>query len=78
MGIQEDPLKQELIESNPEFRALYEEHQRLEQRLEEIRDKSLLSEEDELQEKQIKRQKLHLKDQMELILRSHRGSQVSA
>ena len=32
----------------------------------------------ELEEKQIKRQKLLLKDQMEIILRSHREAQVSA
>jgi len=78
MGNQDEPLKHELIESNEQFRALYEEHQSFERRLEELRGKSLLSEEDELEEKQIKRQKLLLKDQMETILRSHRVSHVSA
>jgi uncharacterized protein YdcH (DUF465 family) len=38
----------------------------------------MLSEEDELEEKQIKRQKLFLKDRMEAILRSYRESSVSA
>lgn len=78
MGIPDDPLKQELIESNEEFGALFEQHQNFERRLEELQDKSLLSEEDELEEKQIKRQKLFLKDKMELILRAHRDSHVSA
>ena len=78
MGKQDDPLKQELIASDDRFRTLFEEHQGFERRLEELRDKSLLSEEDELEEKQIKRQKLLLKDQMESILRSHREAQVSA
>ena len=77
MGNHDDPLKQELIESNDEFRALHEEHQSFERRLEELRDKSLLSEEDEQKEKQLKRQKLLLKDRMEAILRSHRESHVS-
>lgn len=78
MGNHDDPLKRELIDSDERFRNLYEQHQNLERRLEELQDKSLPSEEDELEEKQIKRQKLLLKDQMELILRSHREAQVSA
>lgn len=77
MGNHDDPLKQELIESNPEFRALHDQHQEFEHRLEELLHKSLLSEEDEQEEKQIKRQKLLLKDKMEAILRSHRESHVS-
>ena len=78
MGKLDDPLKRELVENNEEFRALFEQHQGYERRLEELRLKSLLSEEDELEEKQIKRQKLLLKDRMEMILRSHRESPVSA
>ena len=78
MGSQDDPLKHELIESDEQFRTLFEEHQAFERRLEELTAKSLLSEEDELEEKQIKRQKLLLKDQMEAILRAHRETHVSA
>ena len=71
-------LRQELLETHDEFRALSERHQDCERRLEELRLKSVLSEEDELEEKQIKRQKLFLKDQMEAIVRSARASGVSA
>jgi len=78
MGNHDDPLKQELIESDERFRRLFEEHQNFERRLAELRDQSLLSEEDEQEEKQIKRQKLLLKDRMESILRSHREAHVSA
>ena len=77
MGNLDDPLKAELVETDLEFRDLYEKHQIFEQRLEELSVKSLLSEEDELEEKQIKRQKLFLKDRMEEILRSNRASRVS-
>ena len=74
MGNHDDPLKQELIESDERFRTLFEEHQNFERRLEELQGKSLLSEENEQEEKQIKRQKLLLKDRMESILRfSPRG-----
>ena len=72
------PLKEDLIANDEEFRGLYEQHQGYEKRLEELGQKSILSEEDELEEKQIKRQKLFLKDRMEAILRVHRESTVSA
>jgi uncharacterized protein YdcH (DUF465 family) len=73
----EDTLKNELLETDEEFRRLYEEHQDFEGRLERLTQKSLLSEEDELAEKQIKRQKLFLKDRMELILKEHREAQAA-
>jgi uncharacterized protein YdcH (DUF465 family) len=75
---QYDDLKAELIATDDEFRRLYEEHQASERRLEEIKQKSLLSQEDEAEEKRIKLHKLMLKDRMEGILRAHRESRVSA
>lgn len=77
MGNLDDPVKKELFESDEDFRALFQEHQKFEERLEELLEKSLLSEEDELEEKQIKRQKLQLKDRMEIILRARRQAGVS-
>ena len=74
----QDELKEELIQTDPEFRRLYEEHQEYKRRLQEIQQKSLLSQEDEVEEKRIKLHKLMLKDQMEAILRTHRESRVSA
>ena len=71
-------LKDELIETDDEFGRLYREHQSYEGRLDELNQKSLLSPEDELEEKRLKRQKLWLKDRMELILRSHQAQQISA
>ncbi|HYO12127.1 MAG TPA: DUF465 domain-containing protein [Thermoanaerobaculia bacterium] len=75
---QYDELKAELIATDDEFRRLFEEHQASERRLEEINQKSLLSQEDEAEEKRIKLHKLVLKDRMEGILRAHRESRVSA
>ncbi len=66
-----DPsLTQELLETNGEFRRLYDEHQDCERRLQDLREKGSLSEHDELSVKQIKRHKLFLKDRMEEISRS--------
>lgn len=73
-----DSLREELLATNEEFRSLYDRHQDCERRLTELHQKSLLSEKDELEEKQIKRQKLFLKDQMEAILRLRQTEEASA
>jgi uncharacterized protein YdcH (DUF465 family) len=73
-----DDLKDELIQTDEQFRRLYEEHKAYERRLEEINQKSLLSQDDEIEEKKIKLHKLVLKDRMEEILRAHREARVSA
>lgn len=72
-----DPLKDELLQSDDEFRRLYEEHQEYERRLSTINQKTLLSQDDEIEEKKIKLHKLALKDRMEYILRNHRENRVS-
>lgn len=64
-----EQLKAELIDTDADFRALHDKHQELEHELEALAHKVLLSEEVELEEKRIKREKLKLKDHMELILR---------
>ena len=73
-----DETKEELLQTDAGFRRLHDEHQDCERRLHELQSKSLLSEDDEAEEKRIKLHKLVLKDQMEAILRSHRESRVSA
>jgi uncharacterized protein YdcH (DUF465 family) len=71
-----DALKEELIQTDAEYRRLHSEHQECERRLQDIYQKSFLSQEDEIQEKQIKLRKLQLKDRMQQILRSHREQRV--
>ncbi len=73
-----DALKQELMESSEAFQQLVAEHQQCEQQLTALYQKTLLSQDDEIQEKQIKVHKLALKDRMEQMLREHRDSRVSA
>lgn len=74
---QNDDLKAELIQSDPEFRRLHEEHQEYDRRLHALTLKTLPSQEDEMEEKKIKLHKLVLKDRMEQILRAHREAHVS-
>ena len=78
MPNRDDVLKEELIRTDDDFRRLYEEHQEYERRLQDLNHKSLLSQDDEVEEKKIKLHKLVLKDQMEEILRHHRESRVTA
>jgi len=73
-----DPVKEHLIESDDSYRRLYQEHQEYKERLSAIRQKSLMSQEDEIEMKRIKLHKLSLKDQMEAIRRRHLLEHASA
>ena len=74
----QDPLKDELLQQDPEFQLLYEEHQDSERRLQELQRRALRTPEDEALEKQIKLHKLVLKDRMEARIRVHREARVPA
>ncbi|MGD0955301.1 MAG: YdcH family protein [Candidatus Acidiferrales bacterium] len=64
-------IRQSLLARDPEFRSLAEEHSRCESQLEQILKSSYLSSEDLLQEATLKKIKLRLKDQMELMVARH-------
>ncbi len=61
-----------LADIDAEYRRLHAEHRDHEHRLEALADKARLSEEEELEEKRLKKEKLMIKDRMEMIARSHR------
>jgi len=68
-----DSLKEELMASNPEFREMAREHGRYEQRLSELSALSYPSDEEQLEEVNLKKKKLALKDQMySLMLQAER------
>lgn len=64
----EKALKERLVQENEAFRKLYEEHQLCERKLEELKRKNFLSEEEMLEEKALKKRKLSLKDKMYLMM----------
>jgi uncharacterized protein YdcH (DUF465 family) len=70
-------LREELVASDEEYRRLYQEHQEYERRLDELNHRSLLSQDDEIEEKRIKLHKLALKDRMEAIVRSYADQRVA-
>lgn len=58
---------EELDATDPEFRRLHDEHRHHEQRLQVLAAKTRLSEDEEMEEKRLKKEKLLLKDRMEAI-----------
>ena len=67
-----EDLKYLLIETNEEFRQLASKHHSLDDRLHELEAKHYLSDAEQFEEISIKKRKLQVKDQMELILRNYR------
>jgi uncharacterized protein YdcH (DUF465 family) len=68
----QDP-KVMLLQNDDEFRQLADKHKELEHRLSELAQKPYLSEPEQVEEVQIKKRKLQLKDRMEDILRRFAG-----
>jgi uncharacterized protein YdcH (DUF465 family) len=62
-------LRDQLAEQDPEYRRLLEEHRKRAKRLDELTRKGWLTNEEEQEEKKLKKEKLQLKDQMEARLR---------
>ena len=67
-----EDLKHLLIETNQEFRELASKHHSLDGRLQELETKHYLSDDEQFEEVSLKKRKLQVKDQMELILRNFR------
>jgi uncharacterized protein len=65
-------LKNLLLETNDEFRRLASMHHELDERLVKLESKHYLSSDEQVEEVTLKKKKLHLKDQMEEILRAYR------
>ncbi|HEX9986543.1 MAG TPA: DUF465 domain-containing protein [Thermoanaerobaculia bacterium] len=67
-------VQQLLTDQDPQFRVLAEEHHRCEARLIELTSKNEISEQEEIEEKTLKKRKLHLKDQMAERMRDYETS----
>jgi hypothetical protein len=69
----ENQNSESLTDIDAEYRRLHAEHRDHEHRLEALADKPRLSEEEELEEKRLKKEKLLIKDRMETIARARMG-----
>ncbi|HYI09459.1 MAG TPA: DUF465 domain-containing protein [Thermoanaerobaculia bacterium] len=67
-----------LSDEDPEFRRWADEHRRCESRLSELTTKTEINIEEEMEEKTLKKRKLHLKDQMAERIRTYESSHVMA
>ena len=74
MSVNVQDQKVMLLQTDDEFRELADKHKELEHRLAELAQKPYLSEPEQVEEVQIKKRKLQLKDRMEDILRRFAGS----
>jgi uncharacterized protein YdcH (DUF465 family) len=73
----QDELKAHLMATSEEFRVLAGQHCQLHQKLEELEAKQYLSDQEQIEEVSLKKQKLRLKDQMNEILSRSRAQQVA-
>jgi uncharacterized protein YdcH (DUF465 family) len=71
MAVDTHELRERLLQSDHEYRDLASRHHELDERLHELASRHFLTEPEQLEEVQIKKQKLRLKDRMEDILRHH-------
>ena len=76
MNVQTQGLKEELLRTDEEFHQLVAKHHELEDRLHQLTAKPYLSEPEQVEEVNLKKRKLQLKDRMEDILRRHRDTQT--
>jgi uncharacterized protein YdcH (DUF465 family) len=76
MNAEASDLKAWLLRTDNEFHDLAEKHHQLEDRLHELTAKHYLSEPEQIEEVNLKKRKLQLKDRMEDILRRHRQQQA--
>lgn len=67
-----EELKQELMATNEEFSRLAREHSEYERKLEELYSHPHLTADDRIEEINLKKRKLSLKDQMERILQRYK------
>jgi uncharacterized protein YdcH (DUF465 family) len=73
MMMKEEEIKEQLMSANPEFRRLVEEHQQYEGRLAELNSRQHMTERDHVEEIQLKKKKLQLKDQMNAMISKFRN-----
>ena len=69
-------VREQLLASYEEFRRLAQEHAQYSQRLDSLIEKRYLSEDEKLEEVRLKKLKLRIKDQMEMIEQQHRRDQI--
>jgi uncharacterized protein YdcH (DUF465 family) len=77
MSMSTAEIQRILSDADPEFRQWSDEHRKCEFRLTELTSKREITVDEEIEEKTLKKRKLHLKDQMAERIRSYEAQNVA-
>ena len=66
-----DPVRDELLRSNPQFRELVHQHEDFEKRLNELAHLTYPNDDEQLEEVTLKKKKLQIKDEIYAIMQQH-------
>ncbi len=72
--MEEKKIKELLLKENEEFRKAFEQHKELEKKLAKLQAKNFLSDEETWEERQLKKEKLRLKDRMYSLMTEYKKS----
>ena len=70
----EDRIRARLLETDQKFREAFDQHQKLEKKLSKFQAKNFMTEEEKVKEKQLKKKKLLLKDEMYFMMTEFKKS----
>jgi uncharacterized protein YdcH (DUF465 family) len=69
-----DPVRDELLKSNPTFRELVSQHDNYEKRLDELQHLSYPSDDEQMEESVLKKKKLQVKDEIYAMMNDYSRS----
>lgn len=72
--MKEKEIKEMLLKKNNDFRKAVELHRECEKKLDDLKKKSWLSTKEEIQERELKKKKLSLKDKMYRMISEYKNS----
>ncbi len=75
MHLNQEELKAHLMETDPEFRRLAQQHCEYKKQLQDLSSRAFLTPEQQVEETRIKKLKLRLKDQMQEMIDRYRHEQ---
>ena len=76
MTTSEDEIKEYLLSNDADFRRMAEEHRSYEKQLQALTDRIHVSEQEQYEEVNLKKKKLHLKDQMSKMIQDYRHARA--
>lgn len=69
-----EAIREQLMASSPEYQRLLEEHARYAAQLDQLTSKHYLTEQEQMEEVRLKKLKLRVKDQMEMMVQRARAA----